>query len=69
MFTNLLIVIFTLGLGTPWAKVRLTRYFAENTFVQVQEDISHYITEKQNTQTTLGDQIGDAFDVDVGITL
>ena len=69
MFTNLLLVIFTLGLGTPWAKVRLTRYFASNTYVETEVDISHYISEKQNDQTTLGDQIGDAFDVDLGITI
>lgn len=69
MFTNLLLVIFTLGLGTPWAKVRLTRYYAANTYVETQVDISQYISEKQNDQTTLGDQIGDAFDVDLGITI
>jgi uncharacterized membrane protein YjgN (DUF898 family) len=69
MFTNLLLVVFTLGLGTPWAKVRMARYIAANTYVETEVDISHYITEKQNVQTTLGDQIGDAFDVDLGVTI
>jgi uncharacterized membrane protein YjgN (DUF898 family) len=69
MFTNLILVVFTLGLGTPWAKVRLTRHFASYTYVETEVDISHYITEKQNVQTTLGDQIGDAFDIDLGITI
>jgi uncharacterized membrane protein YjgN (DUF898 family) len=47
----------------------MARYIAVNTYVETEVDISHYITEKQNVQTTLGDQIGDAFDVDLGVTI
>jgi uncharacterized membrane protein YjgN (DUF898 family) len=63
--TNFLVVIFTLGLATPWAKVRMARLILENTKVST-EDIDNYVS-KQQQESSLGDQIGDMFDVDVGI--
>ena len=63
MMTNLLAIILTLGLAIPWAKVRLTRYYLENTHIQAQ-DISSYISEIQK-ESALGEEIGDVFDVDV----
>jgi uncharacterized membrane protein YjgN (DUF898 family) len=67
--TNLLLVIVTLGLGMPWAKVRMARLMLENTHVDTSVGIQSYITQKQEEQSSLGEQIGDAFDVDVGMGL
>ena len=67
MITNFLLVIFTLGLGLPWAKVRIARLFLENTHVDTSVGIDNYLTQRQEEQSSLGEQIGDAFDVDVGI--
>jgi uncharacterized membrane protein YjgN (DUF898 family) len=67
MISNLLLVMFTLGLGTPWAKVRVARLMLENTHVDAPEGFDEYITQQQQAQSSLGEQIGDAFDVDVGI--
>lgn len=65
--TNLLLVLVTLGLALPWAKVRMARYLLEHTEVDTSADFSHYVSEKLTEQSSLGEQIGDAFDVDVGI--
>ena len=67
MISNLLLIIFTLGLGLPWAKVRMARLFLENTHVDTSVGIDNYLTQRQGEQSSLGEQIGDAFDVDVGI--
>jgi len=67
--TNLLLVIFTLGLATPWAKVRMARVLLENTHVDTSTGIDSYISQKHAEQSSLGEQIGDAFDIDVGIGL
>lgn len=67
MITNFIIIIFTLGLGVPWAKVRMARLILENTYVNTDHGFDEYLTQKQKQQSALGDQIGDAFDVDVGI--
>ncbi len=65
--SNIFLVICTLGLGIPWAKVRIMRLITENTHVDTSHGLSDYVTQQQEYQSSLGDQIGDAFDVDVGI--
>jgi uncharacterized membrane protein YjgN (DUF898 family) len=67
MISNLLLVIVTFGLATPWAKVRVARLMLENTHVDAQHGFDEYITQQQQAQSSLGEQIGDAFDVDVGL--
>ena len=65
--TNFIAIIFTLGLAIPWASVRMTRYLLEHTRVDTSHGFEQYVTRQQEKQSSLGDQIGDAFDVDVGI--
>jgi len=67
LISNLLLIIFTLGLALPWTKVRMARYLMENTHANTEAGFEHYITQAQEAQSALGEQIGDAFDVDVGI--
>lgn len=65
--TNFLAIVFTLGLAIPWATVRITRFVLEHTEVDTSIGFENYVTEKQAEQSSLGEQIGDAFDVDVGL--
>ena len=65
--TNFVIVILTLGLAFPWAKVRMARLMLENTLVDTDAGFYDYVTQKQKEESSLGEQIGDAFDVDVGL--
>ncbi|GIT97425.1 YjgN family protein [Sulfurovum sp. TSL1] len=67
MITNFLAVIATLGLAMPWAKVRVARVMLENTQVHTNAGFDQYMTQRQNESSSLGEQIGDAFDVDVGL--
>ncbi|CAA6813124.1 MAG: DUF898 domain-containing protein, partial [uncultured Sulfurovum sp.] len=69
MLSNMLLVIVTLGFAMPWAKVRMARLMLENTFVDTSIGFDEYITQKQDEESSLGEQIGDAFDVDVGVAL
>ena len=65
--SNFILVICTLGFALPWAKVRMARLILENTHVDTSIGFDDYVTQKQNEQSSLGEQIGDAFDVDVGL--
>ncbi|HHH55043.1 MAG TPA: DUF898 domain-containing protein [Bacteroidetes bacterium] len=67
MLSNMLLIIVSLGFAMPWAKVRLARLMLENTLVDTSTGFDEYITQKQNEESSLGEQIGDAFDVDVGV--
>ncbi|MGS2717896.1 YjgN family protein [Eionea flava] len=69
MISNLLLIICTAGLAAPWAKVRIARLMLENTFVDAEGGFDEYITQQQKEQSSLGEQVGDAFDVDVGIAI
>ncbi len=65
--SNLFIIIFTLGFGLAWAKVRMTRFVLENTHIDTETGFDDYLTQQQKHQSSLGEQIGDAFDVDIGL--
>jgi len=69
MVSNFFLILFTLGLAFPWAKVRVARLMLENTLVDTSVGFDAYLSEKQDEVSAIGDQIGDAFDVDVGIAL
>ena len=67
MLSNMLLVLITLGFAMPWAKVRMARLMLENTLIDTSVGFDEYITQKQDEESSLGEQIGDAFDVDVGV--
>jgi uncharacterized membrane protein YjgN (DUF898 family) len=67
MASNIFLIFLTLGLAFPWAKVRVTRLMLENTLVDTEFGFDNYITQQERAVSALGDQIGDAFDVDVGV--
>ena len=67
MISNLFAILFSLGLAYPWAKVRMARLVLENTQVDTSVGFDTYLTQQQEQQSSLGEQIGDAFDVNVGI--
>jgi len=69
MASNMFVMLLTLGLAFPWAKVRMARLMLENTLVDTEVGFDEYISQKQQEVSALGDQIGDAFDIDVGIAL
>jgi len=67
MAVNTLIVIFTLGLGTPVAEVRLARYLAEHT--ELEGDISLLDVEAHNdsANSAVAEEVVAAFDLNPGI--
>jgi len=66
MTTNLLLIVITVGLAYPWTKVRSARFYAKHTSVTA-ESLDGFISEQVDHQSSLGDEIGDAFDVDIGL--
>jgi uncharacterized membrane protein YjgN (DUF898 family) len=65
--SNFFAIIFSLGFALPWAKVRAARLVLENSLVDVDAGFDQYVTQQQARQSALGEQLGDAFDVDLGI--
>lgn len=67
VISNFFLILFTLGFAAPWAKVRVARLVLANTFVDAPNGFDSYISKEQGQTSALGDQLGDAFDVDVGL--
>lgn len=63
---NLLLVMLTAGIATPWVKVRLHRFMLAHTQVHLEGDLGQYVTQQQDLQSSLGDEMGDAFDLQGG---
>lgn len=65
--SNLLAIVFSLGLATPWAQIRLARYRAERTSAVLTNDWDVFVQGQAEATSAIGDEIGEAFDVDVGL--
>ncbi|MBD8164760.1 YjgN family protein [Erwinia persicina] len=65
--TNTLIVIFTLGLGTPIAEVRLARYMANSTALEGDISLLDVQAHNDSAGTAVAEEVAAAFDLNVGI--
>ena len=66
-FTNILLLIVTAGLAYPWTIVRLTKYKLQTIEVCIETDIDKFVSQLQARQSALGDEIGEAFDIDLNL--
>lgn len=62
VFGNLLLIIFTLGIASPFAKQRLVRYFCDRLIVYGTVDVDKILQSREAVSRT-GEGLADAFDV------
>ncbi len=67
IITNTVFIALTLGLFIPWAKVRLAKFYADNTAMQVWGDLSEFINKESEYQNAMGEELGEVFDVGFGV--
>lgn len=63
---NLILMIITLGLATPWVMVRNVRYRISKTSV-IGENLDSFLANNENKVSSMGDEIGEALDIDLAI--
>jgi len=66
---NILLIICTLGFAYPWIRVRSARLMAGTTEAHMSGSLGQYVSLQQNRQSAVGDEIGEAFDVDADLDL
>jgi uncharacterized membrane protein YjgN (DUF898 family) len=66
-FTNLLAIVLTLGLLTPWAKVRHAKYVLEHLTVISKGGLEDFAAAPTGEANSFGDAATDAFDIDLGL--
>jgi uncharacterized membrane protein YjgN (DUF898 family) len=64
-FTNMLAIMFTFGLATPWAQIRMARYRASKLQIVGDVDFDQFVGEKKDEIKATGEEIADFFDVDL----
>jgi uncharacterized membrane protein YjgN (DUF898 family) len=67
--TNALLLICTLGLAYPWVRVRVARYTATTTRSEINGSLDQYLSQQQTRQSALGEELGEAFDVEAELDL
>ncbi len=65
--SNAVLIIVTLGLMTPWAKIRSKRYKIEHLHLHVGEDFEAFIADEAKEASTLGEEALDFLDFDIGL--
>ncbi len=66
-FSNAMVTGLTLGLAIPWVMVRLAKYHAQCLRMIAEGDIDSFIAAEENKVSSLGEEIGDAFDLGIGM--
>lgn len=67
VLTNLALIVVTLGLFLPFAKVRWTRYRANCLSLVTQGTLDDFMAAEQDKASALSQEVGEAFDFDLGI--
>jgi len=65
--TNAIAIALSLGLLVPWARMRILRYQLNHTWLDVSETLDAAIAGQDTDVSSLGEEIGDVFDVDIGL--
>ena len=64
---NILAIVFTLGLATPWAVVRTLRYRAHKTTVIVAGGLDQFAAERSAEVSAGGEEVGEMFGFDFSL--
>lgn len=64
---NFLLIVLTLGLYSPWAKVRQMQYQLESLRVVARGDLDQFVAAAGEGVDAIGEEVGDFFDLDFGL--
>ena len=65
--SNFVLILLTLGLYSPWAKVRQFKYQMSSLSVLARGDLDEFAAAAGDGTDAIGEEIGDFFDIDFGL--
>lgn len=68
-FSNAFLVVISLGLLTPLASIRMTRYLAANTFVAPNGSLDEFVGGEAQKTSAIGDAYVDFEGIDLGVAM
>jgi uncharacterized membrane protein YjgN (DUF898 family) len=66
VLVNSIMTVLTLGIFYPWAAVRMSRYLQSNLWVEA-TDLGSFVAHEADQVNALGDELGEAFDLGIGL--
>ncbi len=66
-FSNILAIICSFGLMTPWAMLRMLRYRIQSITLHVNGNPEDFIAAETQKLQAIGEEIGDIFDLDISL--
>ena len=67
MFTNLLLIVVTLGLFMPFAAVRLARYRVSSMTLLPGTSLDQFVAGEKSSVAALGEELGEFLDIDIAL--
>lgn len=64
LLSNAVVAVLSVGLAIPWTKIRMIRY--KLSCMRLEGDLGNFCGSQQLEHSAVGDEIGDAFDIDFG---
>jgi uncharacterized membrane protein YjgN (DUF898 family) len=65
--SNALVIALSLGMALPWAQVRKVRYLCENIALTVDGTLDDVLAAESEQVGALGEEMGESWDLDIGI--
>lgn len=65
--TNMIAIGLSVGLLIPWAQMRILKYQLDRTWLEVSGELDAVVAGQPQSVSSLGEEIGDVFDVDIGL--
>ena len=65
VLTNVLALIFSLGLASPWVAIRNMKYLSSTLEVKTEEDIDSVINTIKEENSAVLDEVAGAFDLEI----
>lgn len=66
-FSNMAAIMLSFGLLIPWAMIRTARYRISCISVYVEGNVDEFIAAETERAEAIGEEIGDMFDLDIGL--
>jgi uncharacterized membrane protein YjgN (DUF898 family) len=64
-FSNIVVLIITFGLATPWAQIRMAKYRLSHLALTGETNWDQFVGEKKQAARATGEEIAEMFDVDI----
>jgi uncharacterized membrane protein YjgN (DUF898 family) len=64
-FSNIVVIMLTFGIATPWAQIRMARYRASKLQIVGDVDFDQFVGDKKAEVKATGEEIAEMFDVDL----